>query len=141
MAGETVDEIVLAAMGLVRDHHDVAALGEGRVGVPLLFGEELLDRGEYDSSGLDGQPPPQVGSALSLHGWLAQEVMAAGEGSEELVVQIVAIGQDDDRGVRHGRLADDGPGIKGHGQALSRALGVPDHADAPVPKFAAGFSA
>ena len=30
------------------------------------------------------------------------------------------------------RLADDAPGVEGHGQALAGALRVPDHADAPV---------
>ena len=41
--------------------------------------------------------------------------------------------------VFHGRLADDGPGVKGHGQALARPLGVPDHTDAPVANGSAAW--
>ena len=44
--GEAVDEVVLAAVRLVGDDHDVAPLGEHRVAVALLLGQELLDGGE-----------------------------------------------------------------------------------------------
>ena len=84
---------------------------------------------------------PQVGPTLRL-GWrLAQQVLAAGERAEELVVQVVAVREDHDGRVLHRRLADDGPGVEGHGQALTGSLGVPDHPDAPVAKLSAGFSA
>ena len=63
------------------------------------------------------------------------------EGAEELVVQVVAVGEDHDGGVLHGRVQDDAPGVEGHGQALARALGVPDHAHAPVAGVAAGSPA
>ena len=63
---------------------------------------------------------------------LAQNVPAAGEDAEELVVEVVAVGEDDDGGVLHGEVAGDGPGIEGHGEALPRALGVPHDADASV---------
>ena len=43
----------------------------------------------------------QVRAALGLHRRLAQQVLAAREGAEELVVQVVAVGEDDERGVRH----------------------------------------
>ena len=43
---EAVDEVVLAAVRLVGDHHDVAALGEHRMPVALVFREELVDGGE-----------------------------------------------------------------------------------------------
>ena len=52
--------------------------------------------------------------------------------AEELVVEVVAVGEDDDGGVLHGEVAGDGPGIEGHGEALARALGVPHDADAAV---------
>ena len=41
VAGEAVDEIVLAAVRLVGDDHDVAALGEHRVPVALLSGKNF----------------------------------------------------------------------------------------------------
>ena len=175
VARVAVDEVVLAAMGLVGDHHDVAPGGErrplartpgdsaarnrGRSGrrrrrarnrlvpfgqrgpIVLLLGEELLDGGEHHAAGFHREPGAQIRPARGLHGRLAQQVGAAREGGEELVVEVVAVGQHDDGGVLHRRLADDAPGIEGHGQALARALGVPDDADAPVARRAAGGAA
>ena len=79
----------------------------------------------------------QVGPVGGLDGRLAQQVVAAGEGAEELVVEVVAVGQDDDRRVRHRGLEDHPAGVEGHRQALARALGVPDDADPPVAGVAA----
>ena len=85
----------------------------------------------------------EVGPALGLNRRLPHKVPAAGESAEELIVEVVAVGEHDDGRVRHRRLADDAPGIEGHGQALARALGVPDDADAPIAwraaRPAAGF--
>ena len=47
----------------------------------------------------------QVGAVVGLHGRLAQQVVAAGEGAEELVVEVVAVGEDDDGRVLHRGLA------------------------------------
>ena len=63
--GEAVDEVVLAAVGLVGDHHDVATVREDRVAVALLLGEELLDRREDDAP----EPHPPFERA-SLHWFL-----------------------------------------------------------------------
>ena len=108
---------------------------------PSRLGEEFLDRREDDASRFDGEFLPQIGAVLRLHRRLAQEVPAEGEGAEELVVEVVAVGQHDHGGVGHGRLADDAPGVEGHGQALARALGVPDDADPPVARRAARLPA
>ena len=107
VAREAVDEVVLAAVRLVGDHHDVAALGERRVPVALLLGEELLDGREHHAARGDRQQLPQVRAALGLHRRLAQQVRAAREGAEELVVEVVAVGEHDERRVLHRRLADD----------------------------------
>ena len=61
--------------------------------VALLFRKELPYRGEDHAAGGDLQFLAQVGAIRRLHGWLAQEVAAAGEGAEDLVVEIVAVGQ------------------------------------------------
>ena len=53
-----------------------------------------------------------------------------------MVVEIVAVGEHDHGGVGHGGLADDPPGVEGHGEALSGALRVPDDSDAPVARLA-----
>ena len=52
VAGVAVDEVVLAAVGLIGDDHDVAAVGERRMAVASLLGEELLDGGEDHASGV-----------------------------------------------------------------------------------------
>jgi len=139
VAREAVDEVVLAAVRFVRDDHDVAPLGEHRVPVALGLGQEFLDRGEHDPARLHRELLPEVRPALGLDRRLAQEIPAAREGAEELVVEVVAVGQDDDRRVRHRGLADDPSRVEGHGEALARPLRVPDDADAPVPRLAAGF--
>ena len=132
MPGEAVDEVVLAAVGLVGDHHDVAPVRQHRMAVALLLGEELLDGREHHAAGGDGELGAQVGPVLGLHRWLAQELAAAGEGAEQLVVEVVAVGEHHDGGVRHLGCEDHPAGVERHGQALARALGVPDHADAAV---------
>ena len=59
---------------------------------------------------------------------LAQQVLAHAEGAEQLVVQIVAVGQHHQRRVLHRRVLDDLARIERHQQALARALRVPDDA-------------
>ena len=137
VAGEAVDEVVLAAVCLVGDDDHVAPPREEGMPVALLFGEEFLDGGEHHAARIDREPGPEVGAALGLNGRLTQEVATAREGREELVVEVVPIGQHDDGGVRHRRLADDAPGVEGHGEALARALGMPDDADAPITRLPA----
>ena len=56
-----------------------------------------------------------------------QQLPAHAEGAEELVVQVVPVGNDNEGGVLHCRMLDDLSGIEGHEQALPRALRVPDH--------------
>ena len=80
----------------------------------------------------------QVGPTLGLGRRLSQQVLAARERAEELVVEVVAVGQHDDGWVFHRGLADDRAGVEGHRQAFARALGVPDDADSAVAGFAAG---
>ena len=69
---------------------------------------------------------------LGLHRRLAQKFRAARERAEELVVEIIAVGDDNDRGILHRRVQDHAPGVKSHGQALARSLRVPHHAHASV---------
>src|SRR5450759_1602594 len=117
MPGEAVNEVVLAAVRLVGDDHDVATVREDRVAIATLLGEELLDRREDDAAGADPELLAQVGPVGGLHGRLAQEIAAAGERAEELVVEVVAVGQDDDRRVGHRGLEDHPARVEGHGQA------------------------
>src|SRR5215831_10697351 len=75
--------------------------------------------------------------AFSLHRFLSEEIAAARKGREQLVVEIIAVGDHDDGRVFHRRVQDQPPGVEGHRQALARALRVPDDADPLVPRFAA----
>jgi hypothetical protein len=63
---------------------------------------------------------------------LAQQISAHAEGREQLIVQVVAIRQHNQRRVRHGRVFDDLARVEGHQQALSRTLRMPDHPDFAV---------
>src|SRR3989442_614143 len=103
----------------VRDNHDVATIGDDSVAVALLFGEELLNRGEHYAAGGNLELLAQVGPALRLNWLLAQQLMAAREGAEELVIEIVAVGEHDDCGVGHLRMQDHAAGVEGHGETLA----------------------
>ena len=54
------------------------------------------------------------------------------KGREQLVVQIVAVGDDNQRRVGQRRVAHQTPAEEGHQQGFSRTLGVPHYAAAPV---------
>ena len=78
-------------------------------------------------------------SAFSLHRLLAQQLLTAGEDPVKLIVKVVAICQDDERRILHGRVLDDLPGVKQHGEALAAALSMPDDADTLIPCGTGGF--
>ena len=141
VAGVAIDEVVLAAVRLIGDHHDVPAPRQLGMPVALLFRKELLDRGEHHAARLDRQLGAQVDTAAGLGRRLPQQVPAARERAEQLIVEVVPVRQHDDRWVFHRGLADDPPGVEGHSQALARALSVPDDADPPVAGTAARLSA
>src|SRR5207253_2930662 len=100
--------------------------------VALVLREELVDSGEDHTARGDLQEFPQVCTAFGLHRRLAQEILAAREGAEKLLVEVVAVGEHDDGRVLHRQLADDASGVEGHRQSLARALRVPDPPEAPV---------
>ncbi len=132
VAGETIHKIVLAAVRLVGNHNDVATRRKQRVDVAPLVGHELVHRGEDNAARRHTQQLAQMGAVFGLARLLAQKLAAAGKGAEKLVVEVVAVGKDDERGILHGGMQDDAPGIEGHGQALAAALRMPDDADALV---------
>jgi hypothetical protein len=91
VAGEAVDEVVLAAVGLVGDDDDVASVRQHGVAVARLGRHELLDGREDDATAGDAELLAQAGPLGGLDGTLAQQVVAAGEGTEELAVQVALI--------------------------------------------------
>ena len=125
-------EAVLAAVCLVGDDDDVAAVGEHRVFGFAGLGRELLDGGEHDAAGGTGQCFLQILPAFGLPGGMADKIAAHRERSEQLVIEIVSVGDYHNGRVLHHRVGDDLSGVERHEQALSGALCVPDYADAPV---------
>ena len=79
---------VLRAVRLIGHHDDVAAGGECRV---AFF--KLLNGGEDDSPTLSvTEQIAQVFTALGVLWFLTKEVLAAAELTEELVVEVLAVG-------------------------------------------------
>ena len=68
MAGEAVDEVVLAAVGLVGDDDDVAPVRKHGVAVALLGRHELLDGREDDATAGDAELLAQIGPVGGLDG-------------------------------------------------------------------------
>ena len=135
VAGEAVDEVVLAAVRLIGDDHHIASVGQQRESASALVGQELLNGGEDHAAGGNRQQALEVGARLGLHRILAQELGAAGEGPEQLIVEVVAVGEHHDGRVLEGGLEDQLAGEEGHRQALARSLRVPHH---PSPLVAVG---
>src|SRR5690606_21647277 len=138
---KAIDEVVLAAMGFVSNHDDVSAFRERRMSIAAFLGKELVNRGEHHTARGHGQQLAQIRTAFGPSRRLPQQLLATREGREELIVEVVAIGEYDDGRVLHRRLADDAAGIERHRETLARPLRVPHHAHAPIARLAAGFSA
>ena len=125
-------------MRLVGNHDDIPAVGQDRVVGLATLGRELLDGREHDAAGGTGQNSLQILPAVGLLRGLTEQVAAHAEGAEELVIEVIAVRDDDDGGVLHGRVGDDLTSVEGHEQALAGALGVPDDANSAVAVWARG---
>jgi len=120
---------VLRAVCFIGDHDDVVAVGEHREAVFIFTGHELLDGGEDDAAGGPvAQFVAQVLPGSGLHRLIAQQVLRQREDAEQLAVQIIAVGDDDDGWVLHRRVLHHLCGKAGHGDALAAALGMPNDA-------------
>ncbi len=84
------------------------------------------------------EPLPEVVAIGGLLGCLAQQVPAQAERAEQLVVEVVAVGQDDERRIGQRRTAHGEAGEERHQEALAGALRVPDDADLAVAIGAGG---
>jgi hypothetical protein len=72
-----------------------------------------------DASAADLEEVAQLVATIRLLGLLADDFEAAVELSEELVVEVVAVGQDDDGRVLHGRVLGYPAGVEEHREALA----------------------
>ena len=68
---------------------------------------------------------------------MPDDFVATLELAEELIVEIVAVCEENQRRVFHRRVLDDAAGIEEHRQTLARPLRVPNDTDAAIAKFAA----
>jgi hypothetical protein len=110
-------------VGFIGDEDDVAAIAQHCVLTAPVIGGKFLNGGEDDTAGSDLELGFEVGAIVGLLGCLPQQVLAAGEGGKELVVEVVAIGEHHQGGVGHLGMLDDFSGIEGHGKAFAGALG------------------
>jgi len=85
------EDIVLAAVGFVGDHDDVAPIRKLRV-APAGVGQEFLHGGKDHTARPHPQCVPQVVAAGGLLRRLAQHVGAAGKCAVQLVVKVVTVG-------------------------------------------------
>ena len=122
-------QAVLAAVGFVGDHDDVAAIAQPRVFVLVVQQRELLHGGKDDAAGFaGGQHLAEFFAAVGLFGRLLQQVLGHAELLVQLAVQFVAVGDHDQRRVLHRRLLQQLARVAAHGNALAAALRVPEHA-------------
>ena len=93
-------EPILSALRLIRDHDDV--LPPAQLGHQLaLFRHELVDRREHHTAAGPVQQLAQMLPPAGLHRCLAEDVRAALELAEKLVVEVVAVGEHHQRRVLH----------------------------------------
>jgi len=79
-------------------------------------GKNLWDGGEHHPAAATLSSSRRWRAAFGLHRRLAQQIAAAPRRWQELVVEIVAVGEHDERRVAHRRLADDAAGVERHRQ-------------------------
>lgn len=127
-----IDKIVLAAVCLIGNNHNIAPYREPRMGVPLLFREKLLNSSKYHAPGRHRQFLTQISAVARLCWRLTQQILTTRKRAKELIIEIVAIRQNDNRRILHRRIADNSPGIKSHSQTLTRPLRMPHHANALI---------
>jgi hypothetical protein len=91
---------------LVDDDDDVRPVGQERELHLAVARPELLDGGEDHPADLAvGELGVEVVDVLDLDRRLAESRGAPGEGGEELVVEVIAVSQDDERRILQRRLA------------------------------------
>ena len=82
-------------------------LSKGTGKKPVAFRQKLLDGGEYDAAAGHLQQFLQMPPVLGLHRLLPQQLHGSRKSVEQLVVQIIAVGDDDDGRVLHGGGGDE----------------------------------
>src|SRR6266571_590343 len=94
--------------------------------------EKFVDGREDDAATRALQQRTEMVAVLGLFRFLAQQLMAAGECAEKLVVQIVAVREHDQRRILHRWFKDEPSGVERHRQRFTGALRVPHDPDTLV---------
>ena len=125
---------VLRAMRFISDYHDVVPVGKHREVVFILAGHELLDGGEDDAA---RRPVREFGAqvlpGVGLHRLFAQQILRQRKDAKQLAVEVIAVGDDDNRRILHRRFLHHPRREAGHGDALAAALCMPDHPTLLIP--------
>jgi hypothetical protein len=85
----------------------------------IAFWEKLLNRGKDHATGGDGQQLLQVSPVVGLYGLLSQQLLTSAESAEQLVVEVIAVGQHDDGWIPHRQVLNQLPRIESHREALA----------------------
>jgi hypothetical protein len=139
MSREPIDKVILSAVRLVGDDDDIAPRAQNGIPISLFLGKEFLNGCKNHSTGLNSKLFAQIGPTLDLDRWLPQKILTARERTKKLAVEVVAVGDHDNRWVLHRGLSNNAPGIEGHGKALPRTLSMPNDADPAVPRLTSGL--
>ena len=113
-------------MSFVGDDDDVTPFGEKWVLLLAVFGRELLDRGKDHAARGAAKFSLQIVATISLNGRLPNQIAAPREGSKKLIVQVVAISDNNYRRILEDKATGQLSSVESHQKALARALRVPD---------------
>lgn len=92
-------EPVLAAVGFISQNDNIGAIANLGINRFVVLGREFLDGGKDDATRINIEQFSHSLAIACLLGSLAQQLAASSKGVEELVVEVVAIGEDDQSGV------------------------------------------
>ena len=138
--GEPINEVVLTAVRLVRNHHMFFRSDNKGCCVLPFSGKNFWMVVKMMCPASTASFARRSGRSSACSGADATH-RRNGRRFRTVDRQVVAVRQYDDRGVAHGRLPNDPPGIERHRQALARPLGVPDDADTPISYFSTSLPA
>ena len=122
--------VVLGAVRLVGDHHDVVTIRQHRHLRVRLGRNELVDQSEHVPV-VDAQQFPEMCRRFGVHVRSGRDGIGIDERLVQLVVEFLTVGDHHERPVTRHR-SQHLLGEPQHRQALARPLGVPEHPEPAV---------
>src|SRR5437870_10014187 len=116
------ERLILSAVSLIYHHHDIVALGQKRIFLPL-GPTELLDQGKHETLVL-AKKLAHLFTVLGLSGIAFLDRLSVKKVAINLPVQVLPI-RNDNEGEVPGKLAEDFAHQKNHREALAGSLCVP----------------